>query len=104
MSLADAQKQAMQTIAAIRYNDAGSDDGYLWINDTGKPYPKMLMHPIKSELNGTSMKMPVFNCAEGTNRNLGQAFVDVCKNGAGDLSAICGRSRATAARFPSCRM
>ncbi len=89
LSLADAKKQAMKTIAAIRFDDAGAADGYLWINDTGEPYPKLLMHPIKPKLNGTSMKAPVFNCARGTNQNLGQAIVKLCKrHGQGFISYL----------------
>jgi len=44
----DAQKQAGERIAAMRYD--GSN--YLWINDLG---PKMVMHPIKPELNGKDL-------------------------------------------------
>ncbi|WP_322106371.1 methyl-accepting chemotaxis protein [Paraburkholderia sp. J41] len=45
MSEAEAQKQALATIGAIRYGT----DGYLSINDSK---PVMLMHPIKPELDG----------------------------------------------------
>jgi methyl-accepting chemotaxis protein len=41
----EAQKQAAERIAAMRYD--GSN--YLWINDMT---PKMVMHPLKPELNG----------------------------------------------------
>ncbi|OGU16116.1 MAG: chemotaxis protein [Geobacteraceae bacterium GWC2_53_11] len=44
----EAQKQAAEKIAAMRYD--GSN--YLWINDLG---PKMVMHPIKPELNGKDL-------------------------------------------------
>ncbi|MFA7402739.1 MAG: methyl-accepting chemotaxis protein [Pelobacteraceae bacterium] len=44
----EAQKQAAERIAAVRYD--GSN--YLWINDLG---PKMVMHPIKPELNGKDL-------------------------------------------------
>ena len=44
----EAQKQAAERIAAMRYD--GSN--YLWINDLG---PKMVMHPLKPELNGTDL-------------------------------------------------
>jgi methyl-accepting chemotaxis protein len=43
-----AQQQAAERFSAFRYN--GSD--YLWINDLT---PKMIMHPIKPELNGTDL-------------------------------------------------
>lgn len=48
MTREEAQKQAAERIAAIRYD--GSN--YLWINDLG---PKMVMHPFKPELNGKDL-------------------------------------------------
>ena len=44
----EAQKQAAERIGAIRYNEKD----YLWINDMT---PKMVMHPIKPELNGKDL-------------------------------------------------
>ncbi len=44
-----AQQQAKATIAAMRYDNG---NGYFWINDMG---PKMVMHPIKPELNGNDL-------------------------------------------------
>ncbi len=44
----EAQKQAAERISTIRYD--GSN--YLWINDMT---PKMVMHPIKPELNGKEL-------------------------------------------------
>ena len=44
----EAQKQASERIAAMRYDGAN----YLWINDLG---PKMVMHPLKPELNGKDL-------------------------------------------------
>ena len=48
VSDADAQKRAMARIAGLRY---GSND-YYWINDM---HPKMVMHPIKPEMNGNDL-------------------------------------------------
>ena len=45
---ADAQKRAMARIGALRY---GNND-YYWINDM---HPKMVMHPIKPEMNGNDL-------------------------------------------------
>ena len=45
---ADAKKQALQAIKALRYN--GTE--YFWVNDL---QPKMVMHPIKPELDGTDL-------------------------------------------------
>lgn len=44
----EAQKQAAERLSAIRYDGAN----YLWINDLA---PKMIMHPLKPELNGTDL-------------------------------------------------
>src|SRR6186713_2489808 len=48
VSEADAQKRAMARLAALRY---GNND-YFWINDM---HPKMVMHPIKPEMNGSDL-------------------------------------------------
>ncbi len=48
MSRDDAQHSAAKAIGAIRYS--GSE--YVWINDLT---PRMVMHPIKPELNGTDL-------------------------------------------------
>ena len=48
VSDADAQKRAMARIGALRY---GNND-YFWINDM---HPKMVMHPIRAEMNGNDL-------------------------------------------------
>ena len=45
---ADIQKEALKTIADMRFGKSG----YFWINDT---QPKMIMHPIKPALNGKDL-------------------------------------------------
>jgi methyl-accepting chemotaxis protein len=49
LSRETAQQQAKTTIAAMHY---GNGSGYFWINDM---HPKMVMHPIKPEMNGTDL-------------------------------------------------
>ncbi|MEK2646482.1 cache domain-containing protein [Bdellovibrio sp. BCCA] len=44
----EAQKQALLAVSKLRYN--GNE--YFWINDL---HPKMMMHPIKPELNGKDL-------------------------------------------------
>lgn len=61
----EAQKQAAERIAAIRYDGAN----YLWINDLG---PKMVMHPIKPELNGKDL-------SENKDPNGKALFVEMAK-------------------------
>lgn len=81
LSLAAAKALASSDIENIRY-DNGS--GYLWINDTGTPFPTMIMHPIAPALNGQVLDNPKYNVAYNDNTNLFKAFVDVCsENGEG---------------------
>ncbi|KPH60734.1 chemotaxis protein [Pseudoalteromonas porphyrae] len=48
LSESQAQARALETIAAMRYDDSN----YYWINDF---QPAMVMHPIKPQLNGKSL-------------------------------------------------
>ena len=81
LSEAEAKKQACEAIRKIRYDNG---TGYVWINDVGKPFPKMIMHPFSPELEGKILDDPKYNCALGRNENLFKAFVDVCEaNGEG---------------------
>ncbi|MDD2236853.1 MAG: cache domain-containing protein [Kiritimatiellae bacterium] len=76
-----AQQQVMDILRILRYDNG---TGYVWINDMGKPYPKMIMHPTAPTLDGKVLDNPKFNCALGRNENLFAAFVDVCeKSGEG---------------------
>jgi len=61
----ESQKRAAERISAIRYD--GSN--YLWINDLG---PKMVMHPIKPELNGKDL-------SENKDPNGKSIFVEMAK-------------------------
>ncbi|MGJ4915656.1 cache domain-containing protein [Bradyrhizobium oligotrophicum] len=68
-----AQKKAAERIGKLRY---GSGD-YFWINDMG---PKMVMHPIKPELNGQNLA----DNKDPTGKRLFVEMVDVVKRqGAG---------------------
>lgn len=44
-------KDAVDEISLMRYDCCG-EPNYVWINDMG---PKMIMHPIKTQLNGTDL-------------------------------------------------
>ena len=48
VAVADAQKRALARVAALRY---GNND-YFWVNDM---QPRMVMHPMKPEMNGTDI-------------------------------------------------
>lgn len=78
LSLKDAQQQAIKDIEAMRFDNK---TGYLWINDTILPYPKMIMHPTVPALNGNYLSDAKFNCAMGRNQNLFQAAVEVSTAG-----------------------
>jgi signal transduction histidine kinase len=70
-----AKTQAKKDLNKLRYSDGV---GYFWINDTTRPYPRMIMHPTISNLDGNILDNPEFFCALGKNENLFKAFVDVC--------------------------
>lgn len=59
ITLAEAQERAKSTLKGIRYN---SKD-YFWINDMGKPVPRMIMHPTEPFLDGKLLDDPRFNRA-----------------------------------------
>ncbi|KKO47783.1 chemotaxis protein [Arsukibacterium sp. MJ3] len=85
ISTEQAKQQAMAAIKTIRYD--GTE--YIWINDTGRPIPKMIMHPTVPSLDNTILDKPNFNYAtlmrnrDGSeqqaldNTNLFVSFVDV---------------------------
>jgi methyl-accepting chemotaxis protein len=74
-AVADAVAQTREDIRKIRYANGA---GYLWINDTEKPLPKMVMHPLDPELEGKVLDNPKFNTALGGKENFFKAMVDVC--------------------------
>ncbi len=72
---AQAKENAIRVIEHLRYDNGV---GYIWINDTGTPIPRMIMHPTIPELNGKILDDEKFNCALGKKKNLFQAFVEIC--------------------------
>jgi len=73
MPVEEAKKKAMEAVKGLRYDK----DEYFWINDTE---PRMVMHPIKPEMDGTSLA----ENKDPHGKRLFVAFVDVCrKNGEG---------------------
>jgi methyl-accepting chemotaxis protein len=88
-----ARAQAIAAVKALRYQ--GKE--YFWLNDLGRPFPKMVMHPTVPALDGKVLDAAKFNCATsvtfGTSgepqatdgkKNLFVAFVDVAdKSGEG---------------------
>lgn len=70
----DAVQKSKDDLAKMRYQNG---KGYFWINDTGLPYPKMIMHPVSPSLDGMVMDDTKYNCALGKKENLFKAAVDV---------------------------
>ena len=76
-----AMEQAKSCLRNMRYNDGV---GYVWINDMGRPIPRMIMHASMPELDGKVLDDPRYNCALGTKKNLFLAFKETClENGQG---------------------
>jgi methyl-accepting chemotaxis protein len=86
LSEAQAQAQAKAAVKALRYEGAE----YFWINDLGKPFPKMVMHPTVPSLDDKVLDAERFNCATSLifgdhgepvttdgRKNLFAAFVEV---------------------------
>ena len=82
LSFEEKQTKAAELIGRLRYGPENKD--YFWINDMGTPYPKMVMHPIATSLDGKVLDDPKYDCAMGKNQNLFAAMVEVCgRNGSG---------------------
>jgi signal transduction histidine kinase len=73
LSLQAAQQEAINAIRLLRYDEGV---GYIWINDLGKPIPRMIMHPTLPELEGKILDDPVFNSAQGVAKNLFVAAIE----------------------------
>lgn len=85
MPLEQAQKDAAEEIKKLRYEKKE----YVWINDLGKPVPKMIMHPTVPALDGKVLDDAKFNKATQSidglngekrkldNKNLFVSFVEV---------------------------
>jgi methyl-accepting chemotaxis protein len=74
LSEADARTQAAMAIKALRYDKVE----YFWINDLGKPVPKMVMHPTVPALDGKVLDSERFNKA--TSRQAGRDGTPVAVN------------------------
>ncbi len=72
----DAMKhQALEQIAKLRINE-----NYFWVHDDALPYPKMIMHPIKPEMNGQELKGAQYQCATFIQAGIGGVKRDVSGN------------------------
>ncbi|MCF6179163.1 MAG: cache domain-containing protein, partial [Geopsychrobacter sp.] len=76
LSEAEAKRQAIQTTRRYRYDNGV---GYLWINDLGKPFPRLIMHPILPELEGKKLDAPRYFTALGMHKHILKAMVEVAQ-------------------------
>ncbi|WP_108651076.1 cache domain-containing protein [Dongshaea marina] len=67
LSEQQAKLEAKEIIRTMRYNDG---IGYLWINDTTRPVPRMVMHPTIPSLDGKILDNPEYNTAGDNKENL----------------------------------
>jgi len=72
LSEAEAKKIASETIRSMRYGD----NEYFWLNDTGQPFPKMIMHPLQPELEGKTLESEKFNSATQVSYGDSENFVN----------------------------
>ncbi len=82
----EAKAASLAAIKALRYDSKE----YFWINNTDKPFPKMIMHPTVPALDGKVLDDTKFNCSTSLQagrdgnvvktdgkKNLFQSFVEV---------------------------
>lgn len=75
------KEEALKGLKALRFNEGR---GYVWVNSTEEPYPRMIMHPISPELDGRVLDSEKYECVIGSSANLFSRFVELCKtNGSG---------------------
>ena len=91
-TLEAAQASAKSRVKALRYN--GSD--YFWINDMT---PRMVMHPIKPELNGQDLS----SNRDPSGKHLFLEFVETVRRAAAASSITAGPNRARLSRSRSSR-
>lgn len=72
LSLPEAQDRAILRIQQIRYGE----QGYFWLNDTTLPFPRLILHPILSELEGEASDHERFRHARRMQFGTGGRIVD----------------------------
>ncbi len=78
LPLDQAKSRALEAIRQMRYDDGS---GYIWVNDTTRPYPVMLMHPTLPELEGQVMDAPEYDkVALHKTTHLFTAFLNLCES------------------------
>lgn len=70
----EAKQKAQKDIQQMCFS---SKVDYIWINDTGRPIPRMIMYPANPKLDGQLLNNTDFNTALGIKKNVFAATVDV---------------------------
>lgn len=71
MTRADAEREVIGRIRFMRF----AANGYIWITDTGRPYPRIILHPAMPELEGRIMDDTAYRTAEGMQLGAGGEWV-----------------------------
>lgn len=75
ISEAEAQRDALEIVRRMRYDDGV---GYVWIQDTKKPEPTLLMHPTTPHLEGKPGGDQLFYSALENQKNLLWEVAEIC--------------------------
>lgn len=76
----EAKKKAVQFIQELRYDNG---NGYIWINNTEKPIPRIIVHPIYPEFNNKISTHRIFYTSVDSN-NIPRLALELCeKHGSG---------------------
>ncbi|SMF33347.1 cache domain-containing protein [Desulfovibrio gilichinskyi] len=77
----EAKVRSIEQVKNMRYNDGV---GYVWINNTLRPLPRIIMHPLLPELDGKIADDERFTDPNGVNNNIMSTFREIAeKNGDG---------------------
>lgn len=98
MTLQEAQRRVISTIRQLRF---GSEDDYVWIQTEDQPFPKMILHPLRPDLDGSVLDSPAFDCARNRADNLFVAAAEVASTGGGFLDYLWERHLPNGARLPN---
>ncbi|MGC3945213.1 MAG: cache domain-containing protein [Chryseolinea sp.] len=70
----DAMRVTLDELSRVRF-DKG--EGYFWVTDNKLPYPTMLMHAEKPELNGKMLDDPKYNVERHNSKNIYQVRAEL---------------------------
>ncbi|MBD3421340.1 MAG: HAMP domain-containing protein [Chitinivibrionales bacterium] len=67
---------ALKLISFLKYDNG---HGYIWINDMGKPFPAMIMHPIMPQLDGAILHDSLYGKTTSEQANIFVRSVELCE-------------------------